>query len=163
MRLQLAVILVLLLTPIRAHGSCIGPMTFVIDVEVRSCTTQEAFVSASSECLQPWMRELHGRMMKRERGGVIIEGTVHRRMEVTWYDGKSATVGASVPVAEDGQWLIRAKSNLSCDTIQPGTTMQLLLAKRCCDVLPPRDFSCWYGVDTLEPLPQPVTKVLQGR
>src|SRR5688500_10447239 len=150
MRLHLLAALALLLVPIAARGVCMGPMLFVVDVEVRSCTTREAFAAASNECMQPWMRELHEQVMERQPG-VVVEGTVHRRMEVTWYDEKSASLGGSVPAAEDGKWLL--KSIASCDLAAPGKTMQLLLAKRCCDTTPPYDFSCWYGVDTLERLP----------
>jgi len=162
--MRVAVLLLLLLAPLTARGECLmGPAMFVVDVEIRSCTTRDAFIAATRECLPPWANGLQRRMLERNPGGVVIEGTTHRLMDVTRYDARSATLAGSVPVTEDGKWFVQADAKLDCATTNYGAPVRLALHKRCCDVIPPSGFDCWYGMDTLAPVPEPVRKAMEGR
>jgi hypothetical protein len=145
------------------QAACIQQPTAIVAVEVRSCEAAPVYAERVTECLQvKWLRDMQKRMVSRQ-GGIVIEGKAQATREVTWLAADTVALGPRVPAEETGAWYLAADTGLTCEKLRPGTTIELHQMQLCCDVIPPGNFPCWFGVEQLETIPQVLTEALRER
>lgn len=145
------------------QASCVQQPTAIVAVEVRSCEAAPVYAERVTECLQvKWLRNMQTRMVARNTG-IVIEGTARATREVTWLAADMVALGPRVPAEQTGKWYLAADTGLTCEKLRPGATIELHQLQLCCDVVPPGDFGCWFGVNQLQTIPQVVAEALRER
>ena len=156
------VVAVLVMGPWVARGDCLARPMHVIEVEIRSCETVEAYAARHPEAGVEWEWQPQSRtwMMKRSAGGIVIEGIVGWKWLVTAWNGKAAKADPPVWANEPGTWFVQPEAKLSCETVTAGQRVTLVHAHRCCCVQPPPQFGCWYEMDELAPVHDIIAKAI---
>ena len=144
-------VVVMLLAATDLHAVCINTEHRVVEVQITECHTVQAFAETVPACPQfEWISSLQPRMLENSKG-MIVRGVITAARPLTFSSVGKPTVGARSVVNEPGTWYYRPPAGQTCDKLP--TTMELALMQRCCDVIPPGEASCWFGIDTLAPMP----------
>ena len=122
----------------------------ILEIRIERCQTVTEYVQQTTSCIpaNSWVarsiREVGGRT-----SGLVIDATILRRAAA---NDEGALVAPFVDSAQaERTVLLFASTHDSCDALS-GRLLQVLHRPRCCDVMPPQDFSCFFNVDRVEPL-----------
>ncbi len=155
------VVLLSLLGVARGSGSCFqGERNRVATVTVDSCVDLPAFAARRLEgTALPWVVKIIGDVLE-QQNGVVVKGTVTRKLYVTQFSDTVFQLEDSVLAEEPGEWFVKMESEASCDPYPAGREIELYVAEKCCDVFPPYDVPCALDTGQAWPVPAPLKRML---
>lgn len=167
--LWLIVTTLLIVATRNVNAECVQaePSSHIVDVQIHTCETPTAFAKASQDSLTlPWLSSMQKRLVDRSKG-LVIKGLIKQTQGVTWFARDSVALGLIDSSNAEGTWHLEPSSEktaaVDCSQFQPGTVVRLLRWPPCCDVFPPADMSCWFGIGRLQILPEVVRKSLPAK
>ena len=169
MRVVRAVTIFLSLGGINSAIAACLPITTqqVVEIRVDRCESAESFAKVDQSCRRvPWLESMQERIVARNRG-TVISGMIAQAWEVTWFGPESFAVGPAIPADISGTWFTElfgeSGNRLSCAELKTGAKLRLMKSQPCCDVIPPSDYPCWFGIDALHRVPDRIEAEISGR
>ncbi len=133
-------------SPAMIRAECVATTPQVVEIRVQECVTSGAFAQSATPCLgSRWFTSLQQTVVARSPG-VVVSGKI---IETSGPPVTGETSGTWYVVAQPGR-----SSQLTCSDMAPNSVVPFLLWAPCCDVIPPYNFPCWFGVGQLQPLVQ---------
>lgn len=163
-RIPLLCLLLALLVPVPARAICVETRpkrTRILTIRVDACQRPEAFSKDAAACVKArWLSRWQEQAVKRADGWVL-RGTVVQTQDLV--SGQDGSFVAQPPAQSDSNevWFVAMPlSDTAPWWSTRGATVQFVVSTPCCDELPPAEFSCWFDLDELRPVPDDLKAVL---
>lgn len=139
-----------------------GEPNRVARVTVGSCVDLPTFAAGRLERTPlPWVIKVVGDLLE-VHNGVVVRGTVTRKLYVTQLSDTDFQIENSLLVEEPGEWFVELEpgTEASCEPYAAGSEVELYLVDKCCDVTPPYDVPCALDTGKASPIPPLLKKML---
>lgn len=148
----------------RAAASCVEVSPEVVTLRVESCESAESYRDRRlAKAALPWLVDVAMEVVARHPG-VVLSGTIVDAQEFDWEDDGSVTLGAFRTTEEHGVWFLDRAAPERCDAWREAESPPAVRFVRhapCCDVVPPYDVPCLFGVGLLVDVPPEVAERLE--
>lgn len=144
-----------------AFGSCtLGEPNRVATVILESCVELPHYAANRLKGTQlPWVVH-HIYDVLDFSTGVVVAGTVTRKVHVTQYSESVFEIEGVQLADERGEWFVALGSEATCSAYPSGTEVELYVVDKCCDVIPPSDIPCLLDTGQAWPVPPGLKKLL---
>jgi len=150
--------------PARAVASCIEVAPEVVTLRIEGCEEIGSYRDRRLEkAALPWLVEVAVEVVARHPG-LVLTGTVIEAQEILWEDDGSAALGAFRVASERGTWFLESAAPARCEAWsreESAPEIRLVRHTPCCDVIPPYDVPCLFGVGLVTEAPPAVAELLR--